>query len=128
MHTVDTYLEYGSNSVLAVIYCYLFSLPTALTPFPGLHTTYVHVCGVSTVYIATSGVEKKGFTVALCISTSGKKLPAFLISKEQGGKLGPRVMIEGSDISRQHPSFSIHKWLDDESQVKQVATDSVEGL
>ena len=50
-----------------------------------------HVRGASTVRIASSGVEKKGFTVALCISAIGEKLPAYVIFKERGGKLGPRV-------------------------------------
>ena len=36
-------------------------------------------------------MEKKGFTVALCISATGEKLPAFIIFKEKGGKLGSCV-------------------------------------
>lgn len=73
-----------------MIYCYPFSLPTALTHFPGLYTNNVH--GISTVRIATSGVENKGFTIALCISALGERLQAFLIFKEWGGKFGSRVM------------------------------------
>ena len=61
-----------------MIYCYLLSLPTALTPSSGLAN---NIRGVSTVHVTTGMVEKKGFTIALCISISGEKLPAFLRSK-----------------------------------------------
>ena len=36
-----------------------------------------HVQGAMTVRIASSGVEKKGFTVVLCISAKGEKLPVY---------------------------------------------------
>ena len=41
-----------------------------------------NIRGASTVQIASSGVEKKGFTVALCMLAAGEKLTAYLIFKE----------------------------------------------
>ena len=32
---------------------------------------------------ATNGVQKQGFTVALCAFTNGVKLPALIVSKER---------------------------------------------
>ena len=57
-------------------------------PLPGATN---NIRGAQTVRIATSEVQMKGFTVALCASTAGEKLPAYIIFKERGGKLGPRV-------------------------------------
>ena len=47
--------------------------------------------GQHTIRIATTGAEKKGFTVALCAYADGTKLPAMMILKEKNGVLGPRV-------------------------------------
>jgi len=47
--------------------------------------------GDKSVRIATTGVHKKGATVALAASANGFKFPALIIFKEPGGKLGPRV-------------------------------------
>ena len=57
-------------------------------PLPGA-TNNIH--GAQTVRIATSRAQKKGFTVALCASAAGEKLPAYIIFKGRGGKLGPCV-------------------------------------
>ena len=48
--------------------------------------------GGSTIRIKTTRPKKKGFTVALAASASGKKLPAVIIFKERGGRLGARVL------------------------------------
>ena len=50
------------------------------------------VRGEKDVRIATGGGAKKGFTVALCARASGDKLPAYLVFKEKGGKIPPKVM------------------------------------
>ena len=47
--------------------------------------------GSKTVRIVTTKASKKGFTVALAANGAGEKLPALIIFKERGGKLGPRV-------------------------------------
>ena len=47
--------------------------------------------GERTIRIKTTRAEKKGFTVALAATASGKKLPAMIIFKERGGSLGVRV-------------------------------------
>lgn len=49
--------------------------------------------GERTVRIRTTGSTKNGFTVALCVSASGIKLPAFIIFKERSGRIPPRVQI-----------------------------------
>ena len=47
--------------------------------------------GERTIRIKTTRAEKKGFTVALAATASGKKLPAVIVFKERGGSLGVRV-------------------------------------
>ncbi|KAG0420961.1 hypothetical protein HPB47_003143 [Ixodes persulcatus] len=47
--------------------------------------------GTSTVRIANTGCARQGFTVVLGACTSGHKLPAFAILKEQGGKIPTRA-------------------------------------
>ena len=88
-------LEHGSNHVqVGVLHkesfsCFLhIPLTCRFDPLPGATN---NIRGARTVRIATSGVQKKGFTVALCASAAGEKLPAYIIFKERGGKLGPRV-------------------------------------
>ena len=49
-----------------------------------------HTVGSKTVRIGTTKASKKGFTVALAANGAGEKLPALIIFKEKGGKLGPR--------------------------------------
>ena len=44
--------------------------------------------GERTIRIKTTRAEKKGFTVALAATASGKKLPAVIVFKERGGSLG----------------------------------------
>ena len=47
--------------------------------------------GERTICIKTTHAEKKGFTVALAATASGKKLPAVIVFKERGRSLGVRV-------------------------------------
>lgn len=47
--------------------------------------------GTKSIRITTTKSTKKGFTVALAANGAGEKLPALIIFKEKGGKLGPRV-------------------------------------
>ena len=54
-------------------------------PLPGATN---NIRGARTVRIAKSGVQKKDFTIA---SAAGEQLPAYIIFKERGGKLGPHV-------------------------------------
>ena len=87
-------------------------LPIPLTcrfdPLPG---TTNNIRGARTVRIATSGVQKKGFTVALCASADGEKLPAYIIFKERGGKLGPRVKAALTFPGNVKVSASANGWM-----------------
>ena len=47
--------------------------------------------GERTIRIKTTRAEKKGFTVALAATASGKKFPAVIMFKERGGSLGVHV-------------------------------------
>jgi DDE superfamily endonuclease/CENP-B N-terminal DNA-binding domain len=47
--------------------------------------------GESRIRITNTGATRKGFTVALCVSASGEKLPAFIIFKERSGTIPTRV-------------------------------------
>ena len=47
------------------------------------------VRGQRTIRICTTGAQKKGFTVALCATADGSKLPALVTFKEKNGELGP---------------------------------------
>ena len=47
--------------------------------------------GERTIRIKTTRAEKKGFTVTLAATASGKKLPAVIVFNEHGGSLGVRV-------------------------------------
>jgi hypothetical protein len=47
--------------------------------------------GDSHIRIMSTGGKKRGFTVALCASAMGTKLPAFIIFKEPSGRIPPRV-------------------------------------
>lgn len=48
--------------------------------------------GEAHIRIMNTGAHKKGFTVALCASASGEKLPATIIFKEINGQIPPRVL------------------------------------
>jgi len=48
--------------------------------------------GETHIRIMNTGAHKKGFTVALCASASGEKLPATIIFKEINGQIPPRVL------------------------------------
>lgn len=48
--------------------------------------------GKTSIRIATTGSEKKGCTVALCVSANGNKRPAYVVFKEPKGVLGNRVL------------------------------------
>lgn len=52
------------------------------------------VRGSRQVRVKTSGCTKRGFTVALCCSSAGMKMPALVIFKEPRGVLGPRVQAQ----------------------------------
>lgn len=47
--------------------------------------------GESRIRISNTGVSRKGFTVALCVSAAGEKMPAFIIFKERSGEIPGRV-------------------------------------
>ena len=49
--------------------------------------------GAQTTCIATTGAQKHGFTVHVCLGilADGSKLPAFVILNERSGQLGARV-------------------------------------
>jgi hypothetical protein len=48
--------------------------------------------GETRIRIINTGAQKKGFTVALCASATGEKLPATIIFKEASGNLPLRVL------------------------------------
>ena len=77
-------------------------------PLPGATN---NICGARTVRIATSGAQKKGFTVALCASAAGEKLPAYIIFKERGGRLGPRVKAALTFPDNVKVSASANGWM-----------------
>ena len=77
-------------------------------PLPGATN---NIRGAQTVRIATSEVQMKGFTVALCASTAGEKLPAYIIFKERGGKLGPRVKAALTFPENVKVSASANGWM-----------------
>ena len=47
--------------------------------------------GQCSIRIASTGGQKRAFTITLCIFAKGKKLPALIIFKERNGELGQRV-------------------------------------
>ena len=57
--------------------------------FPPSYTYTIR--GQKVVRIATTGGQKGGFTIALCAFADAMKLPALIIFKERGGKLGEQV-------------------------------------
>ena len=48
--------------------------------------------GARDIRIATTGGSKKGYTVALAACADGTKLPAFIVFKEAGARIPPRVL------------------------------------
>ncbi|KAH7983226.1 hypothetical protein HPB52_010248 [Rhipicephalus sanguineus] len=50
-----------------------------------------NVVGESTIRIANTGCARRGFTVCLAACATGHKLPAFIIFKEQSGKIPARA-------------------------------------
>ncbi|KAH7983192.1 hypothetical protein HPB52_010010 [Rhipicephalus sanguineus] len=52
-----------------------------------------NVVGESTVRIANTGCARRGFTVALAACASGHKLPAFVVLKEQSGRIPTKAFM-----------------------------------
>ncbi|KAH7946541.1 hypothetical protein HPB52_000934 [Rhipicephalus sanguineus] len=50
-----------------------------------------NVVGESTIRIANTGCARRGFTICLAACDTGHKLPAFIIFKEQSGKIPARA-------------------------------------
>ena len=50
-----------------------------------------HLIGEKTVRISKSAGAKRGFTVALTATASGRKLKLMIIFKEASGRISPRV-------------------------------------
>ncbi|KAH9360477.1 hypothetical protein HPB48_009660 [Haemaphysalis longicornis] len=51
-----------------------------------------NVAGDASIRIANTGCSRCGFTVALCATAAGIKLPAFIILKEPTGRIPPMVL------------------------------------
>lgn len=51
-----------------------------------------NVAGEASIRIANTGCSRRGFTVALCATAAGIKLPAFIILKEPTGRIPPKVL------------------------------------
>ncbi|KAH7956139.1 hypothetical protein HPB52_006355 [Rhipicephalus sanguineus] len=51
-----------------------------------------NVVGKSTIRIVNTGCARRGFTVCLAAYATGHKLPAFIIFKEQSGKIPARAL------------------------------------
>ena len=70
---------------------HLFNMDQTMCQFDMVPNRTNHSTGSKTIRIASTKATKKGFTVALCANGAGEKLPALIIFKEKGAKLGPRV-------------------------------------
>lgn len=51
-----------------------------------------NITGEASIRIANTGCSRRGFTVALCATAAGIKLPAFIILKEPTGRIPPKVL------------------------------------
>lgn len=69
----------------------LWNMDQTMVRFDSPSNRTNNTTGESRIRITNTGVAKRGFTVALCISASGEKLPAFVIFKERSGGLPRRV-------------------------------------
>ncbi|KAG0444480.1 hypothetical protein HPB47_013747, partial [Ixodes persulcatus] len=49
-----------------------------------------NITGEASIRIANTGCSRRGFTVALCATAAGIKLPAFIILKEPTGRIPPK--------------------------------------
>eukprot|EP00731_Ephydatia_muelleri_P018609 Em0011g649a len=70
-----------------------------------------HAIGSRSIRIANTKAAKKGFTVALAAYGCGVKLPALIIFKEKGGKLGPRVSKSLTIPSNVRVMASANGWM-----------------
>ena len=69
-----------------------------------------HVVGKHSIRIVSTKA-KKGFTIALAAKDNGDKLPALVIFKERGGKLGPRVRQSLAIPDNVHVTASTNGWM-----------------
>ena len=77
--------------------------------------------GERTIRIKTTRAEKKGFTVALAATASGKKLPAVIVFEERGGSLGVHVRRSLRIPPNVQVRVSLNEWQDDGRQIPTLA-------
>ena len=65
----------------------IFNMDQTMVRFDMPHQRTVEKLGSRSVHLKTTGNSKKGFTVALCASATGGKLPAIIIFKERMGSI-----------------------------------------
>lgn len=70
---------------------HIFNMDQTMCRFDMVPTRTNDSIGRKSIRIVSTKATKKGFTVALCANGAGEKVPAVIIFKENGGKLGPRV-------------------------------------
>lgn len=70
--------------------------------------------GEQTIRIKTTRAEKKGFTIALAATASGRKLPAVIVFKERGGSLGECVKRKLSIPSNVRVRATTNGWMTSE--------------
>jgi hypothetical protein len=69
----------------------LWNMDQTMVRFDNPEKRTNNAIGESKISIRTTGATKKGFTVGLCVSANGTKLPAFIIFKERNGRVPPFV-------------------------------------
>ena len=93
-----------------------------------------NIKGMTTICIATTVGQKRGFTVALCACADGIKLPALIIFKERNGVLGPRVRASLQYPDNNRVTASTNGWMTKEKllhwiqDIWSVAEDGERGL
>ncbi|KAG0422112.1 hypothetical protein HPB47_002034 [Ixodes persulcatus] len=70
-----------------------------------------NITGEASIRIANTGCSRRGFTVALCATAAGIKLPAFIILKEPTGRIPPKVLFAMSIPANVRLSFSRNGWM-----------------
>jgi hypothetical protein len=98
----------------------IWNMDQTMVRFDNPSTRTNNNAGDSQIRIVTMGVRKKGFTVALCASASGEKMPAYIIFKESSGgvplralaslSIPPNVVVEAS-TNGWMTNVQLEKWI-----------------
>ena len=71
---------------------HVFNMDQTMCHFDMVPNRMNNSIGKKCIRIVSTKATNKGFTVAHCANGAGEKVPALIIFKEKGGKLGPRVI------------------------------------